>query len=78
MFVQVGANGKSHAALFYPSMQDVWPEVYITSNIRTVEVRVCVRMRQQVKQAGHAIIEEEGGGGGGGTHVLVPCLAVVV
>lgn len=36
---QIGANGESHAALFYPSMQDVWPEVYITNNVRIVEVR---------------------------------------
>lgn len=39
---QVGANGQSHAALFFPSMQAIWPEVYSTNNVRTVEVRVPV------------------------------------
>lgn len=48
---QAGANGQSHAALFYPSMQAVWPEAYSTNNVRAVEVRtiheyicVCTRL----------------------------------
>lgn len=36
---QVGANGRTYAAVFYPSMQEIWPELYSTTNIRVVEVR---------------------------------------
>ena len=34
----MGANGRAYAALFYPSMQEIWPELYSTGNIRVVEV----------------------------------------
>ena len=36
---QVGANGRAYSGVFYPSMQEIWPELYSTSNIRVVEVR---------------------------------------
>lgn len=36
---QIGSNGRAYSGVFYPSMQEIWPELYSTSNIRAVEVR---------------------------------------
>lgn len=36
--VQVGADGRVHATVLYPSMKEIWPEMYITKNVRVVEV----------------------------------------
>lgn len=44
MCLQVGAGGRSYAAILYPSMQEVWPELYRTPNIRVVEVDVVVEI----------------------------------
>eukprot|EP00903_Cladosiphon_okamuranus_P011771 g11065.t1 len=43
--VQVGENGLAYAGVFYPSMQEIWPELYSTSNIRMVEVDLVVEIR---------------------------------
>lgn len=50
--VQTFSNGRAYAAVFYPSMQEIWPELYNTANIRVVEVRsvssiVCITHRFQ-------------------------------
>lgn len=37
--VQVGANGRAFTTIHYPSMQEIWPALYSTNNIRVVEVR---------------------------------------
>ena len=68
---QIGTSGTSHAALFYPSMQDVWPEVYIANNVRIVEVRgvrMCLRLQRKAIAEG-AI--NRGVGAGVGAYTLV-------
>lgn len=48
---QMGANGRAFAGVFYPSMQEIWPELYSTSNIRVVEVRVSSSSRGLVDRS---------------------------
>ncbi|CAM9475560.1 unnamed protein product [Ectocarpus fasciculatus] len=43
--IQLGPNGRAYAGVFYPSMQEIWPELYSTSNIRVVEVDLVVEIR---------------------------------
>ncbi|CAB1097009.1 unnamed protein product [Ectocarpus sp. CCAP 1310/34] len=43
--IQLGSNGRAYAGVFYPSMQEIWPELYSTSNIRVVEVDLVVEIR---------------------------------
>lgn len=39
-YSKVGAGGRMYAPVFYPSMQEIWPALYSTNNIRVVEVSV--------------------------------------
>jgi len=35
---QVGADGRAYARLFYPGLQEIWPDLYLTSNIQVIQV----------------------------------------
>lgn len=37
---QLGPFNRAYANLFYPSMHELWPEVYGSASVRTVEVRI--------------------------------------
>ncbi|CAN0312281.1 unnamed protein product, partial [Hapterophycus canaliculatus] len=41
--LQAGANGRVYGAVNYPSMKELWPEVYNTEAVRLVEV--CLHFR---------------------------------
>ncbi|CAN0300973.1 unnamed protein product [Ascophyllum nodosum] len=43
--IQQGTMNRAYATLFYPSMQEIWPEVYALPSIRTVEVDMWVEVR---------------------------------
>ncbi len=34
---QVGADGRAYTRLFYPSLQEIWPDLYRTPHIRLVQ-----------------------------------------
>ncbi|CAN0001006.1 unnamed protein product, partial [Pylaiella littoralis] len=42
--IEIGADGRGYALVFYPSMQEIWPELYHTAAIRMVEVDVAVEI----------------------------------
>ncbi|CAN0275173.1 unnamed protein product, partial [Ectocarpus fasciculatus] len=42
--IQVGADGRAYSRVFYPGMQEIWPELYNTLNIRLVEVDVAIEI----------------------------------
>ncbi|CAM9752243.1 unnamed protein product, partial [Scytosiphon promiscuus] len=41
----VGQDGLIYAAVKYPSMEELWPDVYETHGVRTVQVDVYVMIR---------------------------------
>ncbi|CBJ27774.1 expressed unknown protein [Ectocarpus siliculosus] len=42
--IEVGPDGRAYSRVFYPGMQEIWPELYNTSNIRLVEVDVAIEI----------------------------------
>lgn len=50
VLVQVGEDGRVYAAVQYPSMSELWPDVYRTKAVRVVEVSstscACHRFRR--------------------------------
>ncbi|CAM9472254.1 unnamed protein product [Ascophyllum nodosum] len=51
--IHVDPGGHTKAAVRYPSMQKLWPTVYKTDNIRTVEVDVSINVRSRNKELDH-------------------------
>ncbi|CAN0007177.1 unnamed protein product [Scytosiphon promiscuus] len=43
--LQAGANGRVYGAVDYPSMKELWPEIYNTLAVRVVEVKLLVDIR---------------------------------
>ena len=39
MFVQAGEDGHVYAAVQYPSLRELWPDVYFTEAVKTVQAR---------------------------------------
>lgn len=37
--LEVDASGCAHATVPYPSIQDIWPEIYKMSSVKVIEVR---------------------------------------
>ncbi|CAM9662301.1 unnamed protein product [Ectocarpus sp. 12 AP-2014] len=42
--IQVAADGRAYSRVFYPSLEEVWPELYYTVDVRAVEVDVAVEI----------------------------------
>eukprot|EP00752_Nemacystus_decipiens_P003681 g3391.t1 len=45
--LEVDANGHAHATVTYPSILEVWPEVFIMDSIRVIEVAMFVEVRSR-------------------------------
>eukprot|EP00752_Nemacystus_decipiens_P004978 g4527.t1 len=45
--MQVGEDGRVYAAVQYPSMSELWPDIYRTRAVRVVQVDVYVEVRSE-------------------------------
>eukprot|EP00752_Nemacystus_decipiens_P003691 g3401.t1 len=43
--LQAATNGRVYGVVQYPSMNELWPDVYNTTAVRAVEVNLCVEVR---------------------------------
>ncbi|CAN0011401.1 unnamed protein product [Scytosiphon promiscuus] len=42
--IQIGIDGRAYSPVFYPSMQEIWPDLFATPAVRVVEVDVAVEI----------------------------------